>query len=103
MKRRGITLQAIKDTKKKTVEERIHLVRDQLIRYDQHQRRIARDHNGVCSVWGRTPPENHWAIDEFCITKGVKQWTRNTIDFKLDTKVTNAKPKIWRSDFSLSK
>ena len=72
MKRRGITLQAIKDTKKKTVEERIHLVRDQLIRYDEHQRRIARDPNGVCSVWGRTPPENHWAMDEFCITMSIE-------------------------------
>ena len=59
LKRRGISLQAIKDTKKKTVAERIHLVRDQLCRYDDHQRRLARDPTGVCPVWGRTHPENH--------------------------------------------
>ena len=59
LKRRGITMQAVKDTKMKTVAERIHVVRDQLIRYDDHQRRDARDQSGVCPIWGRTPPENH--------------------------------------------
>ena len=52
-------MQAVKDTKMKTVAERIHVVRDQLIRYDDHQRRDARDQSGVCPIWGRTPPENH--------------------------------------------
>ena len=65
-------MQAIKDTKKKTVQERIHLVRDQLVRYDEYQRHPARDPNGVCAVWGRTPPENHWAMDEFCITMSIE-------------------------------
>ena len=59
LKRRGISLQAVKDTKKKTVAEKIHHVRDQLCRYDDHQRRSARDYSGVCPVWGRTPPGNH--------------------------------------------
>lgn len=72
MKIRGITLQAIKDTKKKTVEQRIHLVRDQLIRYDDHQRRPARDPSVFSSVWGRTPPRNHWAMVEYCIAMNVE-------------------------------
>lgn len=59
LNRRGISLQAVKDTKKKTVAERIHHVRDQLIRYDDHQRRPARDPTGVCPIWGRTPPPLH--------------------------------------------
>jgi len=72
LKRRGISLQGVKDKKKRTVAERIHLVRDQLIRYDDHQRRPARDSTGVCPIWGRTPPSKHWAMDEYCISMSVE-------------------------------
>ena len=44
LKRRGITFQSVRDKKKKTVSERIDYVRDQLCRYDDHQRRLSRSH-----------------------------------------------------------
>ena len=72
MKRRGITLQTVRDKKKKTVQERIDLVRDQLCRYDDHQRREPRDINTACPIYGRTPPHRHWAMDEFCIAMSVE-------------------------------
>ena len=72
MKRREISLQTVKDKKRKTVEERIHLVRDQLCRYDNHQRREARDDRAVCPIYGRTPPHLHWAMDEFFIAMSVE-------------------------------
>ena len=71
MKRRGISLQVVRDTKAKTVAERIEKVRDQLCRYDDHQRRVARDPETMCPVYGRTPPDLHWAMDEYCIAMSV--------------------------------
>ena len=71
MKRRGITLQTVRDKKKKSVAERIEKVRNQQCRYDDHQRREIRDGSQVCPVYGRTPSHLHWAMDEYCISMSV--------------------------------
>ena len=65
--RRGISLQKVRDSKKKSVTERIDLVRDQLCRYDEYQRSAPFQERPVDTVWGRVHPDNHWAMDEYCI------------------------------------
>ena len=63
LKRRRISMQAVRDTKTKTAEERIDKVRDQLVRLDEYQRSGVED-----PVYGRCGPENMWQYDKFALS-----------------------------------
>ena len=72
LKRRGISLLSVRDTKSKTVEQRIDKVRDQLCRYDEHQRRPSYNVPIPDAKFGRVPPNLHFAMDEFCLQMSVE-------------------------------
>ena len=63
-RRKDITLQRARDTKPKTVEERIHVAREHLVRLDGYYRGKTNNKKRDL-VYGRVPLERNFAFDEY--------------------------------------
>jgi len=63
-RRKNITLQRARDTKPKTVEERIHVAREHLVRLDEYYRGKSKNKKRDL-VYGRVPLERNFFFDEY--------------------------------------